>query len=254
MQILFLGDVVGKCGRTAIAKVLPELISRHNPRYVIANIENASDTGFGITLKELRELEAAGINIFTSGPHIWQDASLVSSLSILPNLLRPLNYPPGVPGYGVFDNGELAVINLVGRVFLVTVDCPFRVVNEQLPKLRAKIVIVDFHAETTSEKRAMGWYLNGKVSAVIGTHTHVQTRDAEILSEGTGYITDAGMVGAADSVIGFDKQLYIKYFLTGIPQKLKPATGTAIVQGVLLDIDDDTGKTVSITPLSQTVQ
>jgi metallophosphoesterase (TIGR00282 family) len=248
MKILFLGDIVGKPGRHAAAKSLPRLITRFGVDLCVANCENSA-AGFGITRKVHNELRAMEIQVLTSGNHIWNKKEAYPLLDEEHTLLRPANYPPGVPGHGscivATASGEKAAfLNLMGRVFLYDNDCPFRCAEEEIQKLRQEtpVIVVDFHAEATSEKIAMGWYLNGKVSAVLGTHTHVQTADETILPDGTAYITDVGMTGPRDSVIGVKKEIIIDKYLHQIPRRFDIAKGPTLLSGVLLDIDAKTGK------------
>ncbi len=261
MRILFLADVVGRPGRHALATILPQLISEYEAEFVIVNCENAA-AGYGITASTAQELFDAGAHCLTSGNHVWAQKEAIELLEAEPRLLRPANYPPGAPGAGarVFHNGNhtpIAVINLLGRVFMEAVDCPFRVGQQLVEELSelAKVIIVDFHAEATSEKQAMGWFLDGKVSAVVGTHTHVQTADERILPAGTAYITDAGMCGALDSVIGVDKDIAVRRFLSGLPARFQvPKRGPATVQGVIIDVDEQSGRARKIERVNVTCQ
>jgi len=245
IRILFIGDVIGKAGRTGISKLLPEMKKEYNPDVVIANCENAAG-GFGATSEALKELEEAGIDFFTSGNHIWDKKDILKFIGDKRNLLRPANYPDGVPGTGwkIVDtkNGKVGIINLAGRVFMEPLDCPFKKAKQIIPEIKKEtnVIIVDFHAEATSEKMAMGLYIAGEVSAVIGTHTHVQTSDEKILNGWTGYITDVGMAGDVNSVIGMDASIAIERFLFHIPKKFKPAEGKSVeVQSVFLEISKD---------------
>jgi metallophosphoesterase (TIGR00282 family) len=252
MRILFIGDIVGKAGRHAIERVLGRVISDHKIELTIANGENAAG-GMGITPSIATEMLDRGVDVLTSGNHIWAKKEIIPFLDDEPRILRPANYPPKVPGRGsgIFhsNNGEkVGVLNLEGRVFMKTLDCPFRVGEKEVELLRKEtnIILVDFHAEATSEKMAMGWFLNGKVSAVLGTHTHVQTSDERILDEGTAYITDAGMTGPLDSVIGIRKQVALGRLLTQIPWKFDVATEEIELQGAVIDIDPKTGRSKNI--------
>lgn len=255
MKVLFLGDIIGKPGRNAISRNLDELIRKHDIEMVIANGENAAG-GIGISIKTADSLLNMGIDVITTGNHVFKKREIYSLLDKEDRLLKPANYPPDTPGrgYNIYEleklgNLKVAVINLCGRVFVENLDCPFRTVNRILEYVSEEtpIIIVDMHAEVTSEKVAMGWYLNGRVSAVVGTHTHIQTADERILpDDGTAYITDVGMVGPRDSVIGVKKENIIERFLTGMPQKFTVAREDVWINGVVLDIDEKTGKTSSI--------
>ncbi len=252
MNILVIGDIIGKSGRKAVADLLPKLKREHRLDLVIANGENAAG-GMGITPKIVEELYSIGIDVITSGNHVWKYKEIYGTLDKDPALLRPANYPPKVPGKGscIFstDKGEkVGVLNLSGRVFLAELDCPFRKADEEIEKLskQTKIIIVDMHAEITSEKNAMGWYLDGRVSAVLGTHTHIPTADERILPEGTAYITDIGMVGSLDSVIGVKKELALKRFLSQIPIRFEVEKENIYLQGVVINIDSKTGRAKKI--------
>lgn len=236
------GDAVGRTGRQAVAALLPELRRELHLDLVIANGENAA-AGRGITPSVADEMFRAGVDIITTGNHIWDQKEIIPYLDSAAPILRPLNFPPGVAGRGMLQEGALTVINLQGRVFMANIDCPFRVVDRALQDLPPNsIVIVDIHAEATSEKLAMGWYLDGRVSAVLGTHTHVATVDARVLPRGTAFVCDVGMTGARDSVIGDNIDGVLQRFLTAMPVRLQPAAGPAILNSVLLDIDDETGR------------
>ena len=252
MKILFIGDIVGKPGRRMMAAHLPALLQERGVDFSVANVENAAG-GFGITPAVADELFDLGLHAFTSGNHVWDQREGLSLIASDPRSLRPANYPPDVPGRGlrVFQtsNGTpVGVLNLLGRVFLPALDCPFRVGAEAVARLRAEtpIILVDIHAEATSEKISLAWHLDGKVSAVIGTHTHVQTADEWILPGGTAFLSDAGMTGPSHSVIGVKRQGAIKRFLTGLPQKFETATGPAQLNGVLVTVDPKTGKAEAI--------
>jgi len=256
MKILFIGDIVGKPGRRAVSELLPRLIAERGIDLVIANCENAA-AGFGVTREVVEELYNNNIDILTSGNHIWDKKEVLEFISDYETLLRPANYPAKVPGTGVLlmptAAGEyVGVLNLAGRIFMQPIDCPFKTAKSKIAELRAKtkIIIVDIHAEATSEKKALGWYLDGEVSAVLGTHTHVQTADDEILPQGTAYISDVGMTGPFDSVIGIKKDAIIERFLTGIPNKFDVAKGDIRLQAVLLDVDSITGKANCIERIS----
>lgn len=252
VNILFIGDIVGKPGRQAVSRELHRLVDRYHVDVVIANGENASG-GFGITAESARELFACGIHLFTSGNHIWDKKEALEYLKHEERILRPANYPEGAPGKGrtvtVTPAGvKVGVINLEGRVFMDNLDCPFRAADREIAALAdlTKVILVDFHAEATSEKTSLGWYLDGRVSAVVGTHTHVQTADERILSSGTAYITDVGMTGAFDSVIGVRKDEPIQKFLTQLPAKFEVAKKDLRLNGVVVTIDEATGHAVGI--------
>lgn len=247
MRILFVGDVVGKPGRRAIARLLPDLISDNDVDLVIANGENAAG-GYGLTGELIEELKGLGIDCITSGNHLWDRRQIESLLETEERVLRPANYPPGTPGrgWGIFtarDGTEVGVLNLMGRVFMRSIDCPFRSADQELALLsqRVRVTVVDFHAEATSEKVAIGWYLDGRVSAVVGTHTHIQTSDARILPEGTAYITDVGMTGPFDSVIGMKKEQALRRFLTQLPSRFEVASQDVRLNGLLISLSAETG-------------
>jgi 2',3'-cyclic-nucleotide 2'-phosphodiesterase len=249
MNILCIGDIVGKPGRDFINTRLPKLIEEYNVDFVVANGENCAH-GVGITKKTYDELVYAGIDVITLGNHTWAKKEILEFIEDKVNLIRPANFPINNPGRGytiVEKAGKrVGVINLVGRVYMESYDCPFRKVDEILAKIENEvdIIIVDFHAEATSEKLAMGWYLDGKVSAVFGTHTHVQTSDERILPQGTGYITDAGMTGPYNSILGVDKDIIIKKFITLMPGKFEVAEGMAIFSAILFEADNKVVKSV----------
>jgi hypothetical protein len=252
MKILFIGDIVGSPGRMAVRELLPPLIAKKKIDFVIANCENAA-AGFGVTRKNVDELYSYHIDVLTSGNHIWNKREVLEFIGDYEKLLRPANYPAATPGSGSVliptTAGEyVGVLNLAGRIFMQPIDCPFETAKNKIAELRKKtnIIIVDMHAEATSEKRALGWYLDGKVSAVLGTHTHVQTADEEILPQGTAYISDAGMTGPFDSVIGINKETVIERFLTQMPNKFDLAKDDIRIQGVILNIDSVSGKANSI--------
>ena len=257
MKILFIGDIVGSPGREAVNKLLPKLKAEHSLDFVIANAENASG-GSGITQRVAEELFNSGVNVLTSGDHIWKKREIFELINQEERILRPLNYPSGAPGRGssIFKtkSGEkIGVVNVNGRVFMEALECPFKGVlaaQEELSK-ETKIIIVDIHAEATSEKVALGWYLDGKVSAVLGTHTHIQTADDKILPQGTAYITDVGMAGPYDSVIGRKVDDVLTRFLTSIPVRFEVAEENIQLHGVVLDIDEKSGKARSITRIQE---
>ena len=256
MNILFVGDIVGRPGRELIRKGLGALTERYAVDLVIANAENAA-AGFGVTKDIGDTLLEAGIDVMTSGNHIWDKKEVVGYIAAQPRLIRPANYPAGVPGRGSYvaqtgDGRAVGVINVMGRVFMLPLDDPFAVVLREIEAIRhrTRVIIVDFHAEATSEKVAMGWHLDGKVTAVIGTHTHVQTADERVLPNGTAYLTDAGMTGPHDSIIGMEKEPSLARFLIAMPSKLEPASGNLRLNGVLIEADDKTGRATRITRLS----
>lgn len=256
MKILFIGDIIGSPGRMALRELLPDFISRKKINFVIANCENSA-AGFGVTKTVVEELFKNHIDVLTSGNHIWNKREVLEFIGDYDRLLRPANYPPATPGAGSvlvpLKSGEyVGVLNLAGRIFMQPIDCPFVTAKSIIAKLRekTKIIIVDMHAEATSEKKALGWYLDGEVSAVLGTHTHVQTADEEILPQGTAYISDAGMTGPFDSVIGIKKEAIIERFLTQMPNKFDLARDDIRMQGVLLNIDEASGKANSIERIS----
>jgi metallophosphoesterase (TIGR00282 family) len=265
-RALFIGDVIGRPGRVAVGITLPELKKQYKPQLVIANGENLAG-GLGITRETAEELFSYGVDILTTGNHVWDRKEILEYIDLDDRILRPANYPEGVPGKGyvVFDAKResgafaqypVAIFNLSGRIFMDPLDDPFVAAKNIIPKLReeANIIILDFHAEATSEKIAMGWYLDGEVSAVIGTHTHVQTADETILPNHTAYITDVGMTGPINSVIGVKKDLIIQRFLTQMPVKFDVAKGDVILAGVIVDIDPVTGKAMSIERLRKIVK
>ena len=248
MKILFIGDIIGRPGRHMTADCLPRLVAHHEIDLVVANAENAA-AGFGLTPDVVRELFDIGIDVLTTGNHVWDKKDGIPLLDSEPRLLRPANYPPDLPGRGcgVFETSAgipVAVINLEGRVFMRDLDCPFRMADELLEKLdeRYKVVMVDFHAETTSEKGALSSYLDGRVSAVLGTHTHVPTADERVLSGGTAFISDVGMTGGRDSVIGIRKELSVERFLTQMPVRYEVSKKDPMLCAVVVDVDEATGK------------
>ena len=253
MQILFIGDIFGRPGRSIVKDRLPALVKEHALDLVIANGENAA-AGFGITPPIAEELFDMGIDVLTSGNHIWDKREIIpyfesangNPYSAARRLLRPANYPPGMPGWGIYQGTKgavpYAVLNLQGRVFMASNDDPFRVVDRLLGQVTAKVVLLDMHAEATSEKISMGWYLDGRVTAVAGTHTHVPTADERVLPGGTAYITDVGMTGPYDGVIGVKKELILDRFLTNMPVRFEPATGDVRLNGIVVDCDEGSGR------------
>ena len=259
MRILFLGDIISKSGRKALAGGLGALRARLAVDLCIGNVENAAAI-FGITQKVIDEIVACGVDIMTSGNHVWDKREGLALLDSREDLLRPANYPPGVPGRG-FPVREMrgtpfAVINLQGRTFMTPIDCPFRCVDAILDDIPpgVKIVLVDFHAEATSEKQALAAYLDGRVSAVVGTHTHVQTADERVLPGGTGFITDVGMVGPIDSVIGVRKEQVIERFMRALPVRFEVAEGAACIGGLLVDVDDATGRAREVVRVREEIE
>jgi len=247
LRILMVGDVVGRPGRRAVAALLPELRRKHEVDVVVANGENAAG-GVGLTVDTAQELFKSGVDFITSGNHIWHHKEILAYMEAEPCVLRPLNMPPGVPGRGYVVKEGTMVVNLLGRVFMGHFDCPFRAMDHLLEEVspRPRVILVDFHGEATAEKIALGWYLDGRVSAVLGTHTHVGTVDTRVLPRGTAFVSDVGMVGAADSVIGDDKDSVIDRFLTLMPHRLSVGKGNAVFNSVLVDVDADSGKATSI--------
>jgi 2',3'-cyclic-nucleotide 2'-phosphodiesterase len=256
MQILAIGDVIGKPGRQTVQKLLPGLRQQYQLDLVIANAENAAG-GMGLTVSTAKELLDAGVDILTSGNHIWDQKEIIPYLDGNMPILRPLNYPPGVPGRGCVTREHIAVISLIGRTFIGNFDCPFRAMDSLLGGIKnsCSVVIVDFHAEATSEKVAMGRYLDGRVSAVVGTHTHVGTVDARVLPKGTARITDIGMTGPADSIIGDDVQTVLNRFLTAMPHRLSVGSGNQMIfNSVLINVDEKSGQAFSIERVDREVE
>jgi 2',3'-cyclic-nucleotide 2'-phosphodiesterase len=256
MKILFIGDIVGKPGRDLIRKGLRNLVEHHGVDFVIANAENSA-AGFGVTKDIGDTLLEWGVDVMTSGNHIWDKKEAIEYIASQPRLLRPANYPAGVPGKGSYvaqtgDGRAVGVINAMGRVFMLNIDDPFAVVLREIEAMRGrtKIIIVDFHAEATSEKVAMGWHLDGKVTLVVGTHTHVQTADERILPNGTAYLTDAGMTGPHDSIIGMEKEPSLARFLNAMPSRFEPATGNPRLNGIVVEADEKTGRALAVTRIS----
>lgn len=255
MNILFIGDVVGRPGRRAVHKLLPSLRQQYRIDLVIANGENVAG-GAGITPETARELFDAGIDFITTGNHVWDHKEAFSLLENETRIIRPINYPPGCPGQGYAliassSGASLGIINASGRAFLPNLDCPFRSAAGAVDELkeRTEAIIIDFHAEATSEKLAFAWFMDGKVSAVIGTHTHVQTNDARILPHGTAFITDVGMTGPRDSILGVKVEPVVAKFLTELPQRFEVAKGVVELNAVVIEIFDDKCQARRIVPL-----
>jgi metallophosphoesterase (TIGR00282 family) len=256
MNILFIGDIVGRPGRELVRRHLGALVEHHAADLVIANVENAAN-GFGVTREIAGDFLSWGVDVMTSGNHIWDKKEAIEYIATEPRLLRPANYPAGVPGRGAYvartKAGEaVGVINAMGRVFMLSIDDPFAIVPAEIEAMRhwTRVIVVDFHAEATSEKLAMCWHLDGRASAVIGTHTHVQTADERILPGGTACITDAGMTGPHDSIIGMDREGALARFLTAMPSKFEPAAANPRLNGVVVSADPSTGRATAITRVS----
>lgn len=259
MNILVIGDIVGKPGRAIVKKLLAGIQKEYNITFTIANAENAAG-GRGLTREKKDELLGMGIDVLTMGNHVWDNKNIFSFIDDEPRLIRPINYPGDCPGQGVHIyqtafNQKIAVINASGRVFLPAIDCPFQTVNDAVEDLQGKVdyIVVDFHAEATSEKMAFAYYLDGRVSAVLGTHTHIQTADEKILPEGTAYITDLGMTGPSDSILGMEKQPIIEKFLNGRPARFEVASGPVQIQGVIMNFDEESHKALKIQRFSYSV-
>lgn len=254
MKVLAIGDVIGRPGRRALAQVVPRLRKEYSIDVVVANGENLAG-GLGITADTLAELHATGVDVVTSGNHVWHHKEIVAYLEDDRPVIRPLNYPPAAPGRGFYLIDGLLVVNLIGRTFMASYDCPFRTMDALLsePPAGTRAVLVDFHAEATSEKVALGRYLDGRVAAMFGTHTHVATIDSRILPGGTAYVTDIGMAGPVDSVIGDDIQMVIQRFLTQIPERLSVAKGPVEFNAVLVTIDQGSGKATELTRIREVV-
>ncbi|MCG0276061.1 MAG: TIGR00282 family metallophosphoesterase [Thermosediminibacteraceae bacterium] len=247
MNIMFIGDIVGRPGRRIIRETLPDLKKSYSIDFVIANAENAAG-GNGITKKIAEELFSYGVDFLTMGNHVWDNKEIFDFIEEELRMVRPANYPPGAPGRGsqVVDLNrdlKIGILNISGRVFMPDLDCPFRTADRELEKLKkvTNIIIVDFHAEATSEKLAMGWYLDGRASLVVGTHTHVQTADERILPGGTAYITDVGMTGAYDGILGIEREPVIKKFLTQMPVRFEVAKGVAQLNAIVVEVDIASG-------------
>ncbi|MDP2931236.1 MAG: TIGR00282 family metallophosphoesterase [Chloroflexota bacterium] len=253
MLVLAIGDIIGRPGRQAIQKLLPALRREYGVQMVIANAENIAG-GIGVTSATAREVLDSGVDVLTSGNHIWAQEEIIPFLDGDMPILRPLNYPPGLPGRGYLIQNRVLVVNLIGRTFMGSFDCPFRTMDKLLAEIeKPPVIIVDFHAEATSEKMALGRYLDGRVSAVLGTHTHVGTVDAQVLPKGTAFVTDIGMTGPLDSVIGDDVGAVIERFLTLVPHRLPVGKGKKLFNGILVNIDEASGKAITIERISREV-
>jgi len=252
MLILAIGDIIGKPGRQAVKELLPGLKKQRGVDFVIANGENVAG-GIGLTPATAEELLKAGVDVITSGNHIWAQKDIIPCLDSKMPVLRPLNYPPGVPGRGYLVVNNIVVVNLIGRTFIGNFDCPFRTMDKLLAELATelKVIIIDFHAEATSEKVALGHYLDGRVSAVLGTHTHIGTIDSQLLPKGTAYVTDIGMTGPDNSVIGDDIDAVLERFLSMIPNRLSVGKGRVTFNAILVDIDRATGMATGIERICQ---
>lgn len=259
IRVLAIGDIIGKPGRNAVSKFLPDIREEENIDFCIANGENSAG-GNGITPQVAEELFSSGIDVITTGNHVWDKKEVKDIIGRNRNILRPHNYPPGAPGsgYGIYDvrSGVRAgVLNLAGRVFMGNLDCPFRTGEDAVRKMAGEtpVIIVDIHAEATAEKTAVGWHLDGLASAVFGTHTHVQTADERLLPGRTAYITDIGMTGSLDSVIGVDIRQVIQRFITQMPVRLQPASGSIQIAGAVISIDPGSGRATGIKRLQQNI-
>lgn len=260
VRILFIGDIFGKSGRDIAKRAIPAIVERQQIDFVIANVENSA-AGFGVTGDIADTILAFGVDVMTSGNHVWDKKEVLDYFPRQPKLLRPANFPSGAPGRGSYlgrtRTGEpVGVVNLMGRIFMTPLDDPFAVALREIEALRAKtrIIIVDFHAEATSEKIALGWHLDGRVTAVFGTHTHVQTADERVLPKGTACLTDVGMTGPHDSIIGVTIEAALSRFLTGMPTKFEAASGPARLNAVIVTADPATGKAVAIERLNLSTQ
>ncbi|RPI29681.1 MAG: TIGR00282 family metallophosphoesterase [Acidobacteria bacterium] len=252
MKILFVGDVVGRPGRKLLTDHLPAVQRELEIDFTIVNVENAAG-GFGVTPALAQEILSGGVDVMTTGNHVWDKREIFDYLNREPRLLRPGNYPKGVPGSFVHigesrTGARVAVMNLQGRVFMPLTDCPFRLAEKEIPRIsrETRVIVIDFHAEATSEKLALGWFLDGQVSAVIGTHTHIPTADCRILPKGTAYVTDVGMTGPYDSVIGMEVNTSLSRFLTGLTARMEVASENPRFSAILLDVDESTGMAKSI--------
>ncbi len=252
MKLVFIGDIVGKPGRQIVAQRMAHIRERWSPDLVIANAENSAG-GLGATPETLKELKQLGIGGFTMGNHTWRKKVIIPAMPDFPELVRPANYPPGMPGKGhtiitLPDGRKLGLLNLIGRIYMEPFECPFRAADSALAALQeeTRTILVDMHAEATSEKIAMGWYLDGRCSAVVGTHTHVQTADEWIMPQGTAYMTDVGMCGPIHSVIGTDKTIVVERFVSGMPEKFVVGRGPALLSAVYIEVDDVSGRATDI--------
>ena len=252
MRVLLVGDVVGRPGRRAVARVVPEVVRELDVDLVVANGENAAG-GFGLTAETAGELFAAGVHVLTTGNHVWDRKEILNFIDGEARLLRPANFPPGTPGRGFTVVNDrcgrpVAVLNLMGRTFMEPLDCPFRTADVLIEQLRSRtpVIVVDFHAEATAEKVAMGWYLDGRVSVVFGTHTHVPTADERVLPGGTAYITDLGMAGPSEGIIGMDRRSVVEHILTRLPRRYEVASGPSRVDMAVVDVDPDSGRATAI--------
>jgi metallophosphoesterase (TIGR00282 family) len=255
MRVLFIGDIVGEPGRKAVFRNVDRIRQERGIDLAIGNAENAAG-GFGVTAEIGRELFGMGLDVLTTGNHVWDKREALDFIRGEKRLLRPANYPEGAPGLGsgVFSTpsgGRVGVLQVMGRVFMPGTDCPFRTATREVARLKRETpcIIVDMHAEATSEKVAMGWHLDGEASAVLGTHTHVQTADARVLPGGTGYMTDVGMTGPLNGVIGMKRDLVLARFLTGMPKRLAVASGPTVLSAAVVDLDDATGRCRAVEPL-----
>lgn len=255
-EVLFLGDVVGRPGRVHVKKYLSEITSENTPDLIIVNAENAAH-GFGLTEKIVKEFVTAGVHVLSGGNHTFDKKEIFDFIEDYPFLLRPANYPEGTPGRGTYvfekDGFKVGIINLMGRVFMEPLNSPFATVDKLVEELKEEVdsIVVDFHAEATAEKVAMGLHLDGRVSAVLGTHTHVQTADQRILPGGCAYITDAGLCGPRDGVIGMDKELVFRRMIQQLPARFEIAGGATVLSGVRISLSKDTGKAVNIERIYQ---
>mgnify|MGYP005838616453 CR=1 FL=1 len=258
MKVLFIGDIVGNPGRKAVKEVIAELRKQESIDFCIANGENSAG-GSGITYVVAQELYKSGIDAITLGNHTWSKREVLNFIDCDTKIVRPANYPVDLPGKGSAvingQNGKIGVVNLLGRVYMDNIDCPFKAAEKEIAYLKSfvKVIIIDMHAEATSEKNALAWYLDGRVSCVFGTHTHVQTADERILPCGTGYITDVGMTGPSEGIIGVEREIIIQKFLTHMPAKFEVAKGSVQFNAIIADIDDRTGKTVKLQRISRVV-
>lgn len=259
MNILFVGDIVGRPGRRALAVALPALVAQHSIDFTVANGENAAG-GMGITAAVAQELLSAGVDVITLGNHVWKNKGAIEAVQEETRLIRPANFPAGVPGNGdgVFSTRagkSVGVVNLCGRTFMEPLDCPFRAAEEAVDRIRqtTPVCLVDMHAEATSEKQAMGWFLDGRATAVIGTHTHVQTADEQVLPKGTAYITDVGMTGPKQSILGMAPDSILKRFITHMPVRFEVTGGPVLLCAAVIDVDEATGQARSISRVQQEV-